>query len=172
MMAPWLAMAQTTSAADEARRADLELAKKVRHEIVMLPFLSVFDNISFRVDNGVVTLDGHVSRPTLQTGAERVAAKVEGVRVVVNNIEVLPLSNFDDRIRLGVLNAVYGFPALQRYGMGTQPSIRIVVKNGEVFLEGVVNNEADRNLANIRANGVFGVFQVHNNLRVATDRKA
>jgi hyperosmotically inducible protein len=143
-----------------------ELQRKVRHELVMLPYLGVFDNLSYRIDNGVVTLMGEVVRPTLKSDAGNVVKHVEGVKGVVNNIEVLPLSPFDDRIRFAAYRAIYGYGPLQRYGMGTQPSIRIIVKNGHVSLEGVVNNETDRNLANIRANQVPGVFSVSNDLRV------
>ncbi len=166
--APWLAQAQTASIGEEQTEVTQALAKKVRHELVMLPFYGVFDNFTFRVDDGVVTLSGDVTRPTLRSSAENVVKRIEGVTQVVNNIEVLPLSRFDDRIRFGVLRAIYGYPGLDRYGMGTQPSIRILVRNGEVTLEGVVMNDADRNVANIRANGVSGVFKVTNNLR--TDR--
>jgi hyperosmotically inducible protein len=143
-----------------------DLQKKVRHELLMLPYMSVFDNLSYRIDNGVVTLMGEVVRPTLKSDAGNVVKRVEGVKGVINQIEVLPLSPFDDRIRIAAYRAIYGFPALQRYGLGTQPSIRIIVKNGNISLEGVVNNETDRNLANIRANGVPGVFSVSNDLQV------
>ena len=143
-----------------------ELQRKVRHELLMLPYLGVFDNMSYRIDNGVVTLMGEVVRPTLKSDAANVVKRVEGVKGVVNNIEVLPLSPFDDRIRFAAYRAIYGYAPLQRYGMGTQPSIRIIVKNGHISLEGVVNNETDRNLANIRANQVPGVFSVSNDLQV------
>src|SRR5258708_722549 len=116
-----------------------ELQRKVRHELVMLPYLGVFDNLSYRIDNGVVTVMGEVVRPTLKSDAGNVVKHVEGVKGVVNNIEVLPLSPFDDRIRFAAYRAIYGYGPLQRYGMGTQPSIRIIVKNGHVSLEGVVN---------------------------------
>ena len=132
----------------------------------MMPYLGVFDTLSYRVDNGVVTLLGEVTRPTLKVDAGRVVHHIEGVSRVVNEIEVLPLSNFDDRIRLATYRAIYGYGPLQRYSMGTQPSIRIIVKNGNVSLEGFVSNEMDRNLANMRANQVPGVFRVTNDLTV------
>ena len=144
------------------------LLKKVRHELVMLPYFGVFDNLSYRVDNGVVTLLGEVTRPTLKSDAQRVVARVEGVKAVVNEIEVLPLSPFDDRIRLATYRAIYGYGPLQRYGLGTQPSIRIIVRNGNVFLEGIVNSNMDRTLANLRANQVPGVFSVSNDLQVGS----
>ncbi|MEZ5354063.1 MAG: BON domain-containing protein [Bryobacteraceae bacterium] len=163
--APWLAQAQTTSAAEEQAQATQALQEKVRHELVMLPFYGVFDNLAFKVEDGTVTLLGDVTRPTLRSTAENVVKRLEGVKHVVNEVEVLPLSPFDDRIRFAVLRAIYGYPGLDRYGLGTQPSIRILVRNGEVTLEGVVNNDSDRHVANIRANGVSGVFKVTNNLR-------
>jgi hyperosmotically inducible protein len=142
------------------------LENKVRHEIVMLPYLGVFDNVSFRVDNGVVTLFGQVTRPTLKSDAANVVKRLEGVSRVDNKIEVLPLSGFDNSIRAREYRTIFGSGSLYRYAMGTNPSIRIIVKNGHVTLEGVVSNEGDRNLAGIRANGVPGVFSVNNQLRV------
>lgn len=158
---PFTALAQ-----DSASPEAVKVAMKVRRELVTLPFYGVFDNLSFELNDGTLILHGAVTRPTLKTSAERVAQRVDGVKSVINRIEVLPLSNFDDGIRLRVLRAVYGQPALQRYQLGAQPSIRILVKNGEVTLEGVVLNEMERNIANIQANAVFGVFKVNNNLRV------
>lgn len=142
------------------------LPNQVRHELTMLPYFSIFDNLGYRVDGDVVTLFGQVTRPVLKSDAANVVKNIEGVSRVVNQIEVLPLSSMDDRIRLATAHAIYGFPALQRYGMGAIPSIHIIVKNGNVTLAGVVANDADRNMANIRANGVFGVFSVKNDLRV------
>ena len=143
------------------------IAKEVRHELVMLPYFGVFDDLGFTVNGSSVTLEGQVTRPTLKSDAERVTKKVEGVTNVVNNIEVLPLSPNDDRIRRDVYRAIYGDPALStRYGFQALPSIHIIVKNGNVRLEGVVANEMDRNLANIRARGVPGAFAVENDLRV------
>ena len=161
------ALSLTNAMAQPATNPD-KLEKKVRHELLMMPYFSVFDNLSFRVDNGVVTLMGEVTRPTLRSDAQRVIERTEGVKTVVNTIEVLPLSPFDDRIRLATYRAIYGYGPLQRYGLGTQPSIRIIVKNGNVSLEGVVNNAMDRNLANIRANQVPGVFSVSNDLQVGS----
>ena len=109
---------------------------------------------------------GQVTRPTLKSDAERVVKDIEGVERVVNNIEVLPLSPNDDRIRLAVYRAIYGDTSLSRYGLQAIPPVHIIVSNGKVTLEGVVSSEADKNIANIRANGVPGVFGVTNNLRV------
>ena len=160
-------MAAHTTAVDPESRAATEMEKKVRKELVMLPFYSVFDHFAFRLDNGVVTLTGQVSRPTLKSDAGRVVARIEGVTRVDNQIEVLPLSPYDNSVRIAVLRAIYGQPALQRYGLGALPSIHIIVKNGVVTLEGVVDNKMDHDIAFLRANGVGGVFKVNNNLRIA-----
>ena len=142
------------------------LEREVRHELVTLPYYDVFDNLEYRVDGSQVTLSGQVVRPTLKSGAENVVKNIEGVEKVTNNIEVLPLSPNDDRLRVAIYRAIYGHPALQRYSVRSVPPIHIIVKNGSVTLEGVVANEGDRNIANIQANGVSGVFSVKNNLRV------
>jgi|SRR5580698_1388724 hyperosmotically inducible protein len=142
------------------------IAKEVRHELVMLPFLDVFDNLSYGVDGGVVTLSGQVTRPTLRSDAENAVKRIEGVERVDNQIEVLPVSFHDDRLRLSLYRAIYGYPSMNRYALPVLKPIRIIVKNGHVTLEGVVDNQADKQIANIRANGVHGVFSVTNNLRV------
>jgi hyperosmotically inducible protein len=151
--------------AQKDRGAD-RVAREVRHELVMLPYYNVFDNLAFKVDGSTVTLLGQVTRPTMKSDAERVVKNIEGVEKVVNNIQVLPLSPNDDRIRMAVYRAIYSQPALQRYGMQAVPPIHIIVNNGNVTLEGVVASEADKNIANVQANGVPGVFSVKNNLRV------
>jgi hyperosmotically inducible periplasmic protein len=146
---------------------ETQIAKEVRHQLVMLPYFGVFDDLGFTVNGSTVTLLGEVTRPTLKSDAGNVVKRVEGVTNVVNNIEVLPLSPDDDRIRRGVYRAVYGDPSLStRYGFQALPSIHIIVKNGHVRLEGVVANEGDKNIAGIRANGVPGAFSVENDLRV------
>jgi hyperosmotically inducible periplasmic protein len=146
--------------------ATARLERLVRHELVMLPYYSVFDNLAFKVDGSQVELLGQVNRPTLKTDAERVVKAIEGVEGVKNSIEVLPISSHDDGIRLAVYRAIYGHTALQRYGVQAVPPIHIIVRNGNVSLEGVVGNATDKNIANIQANGVSGVFSVKNNLRV------
>jgi len=142
------------------------IAREVQHELVMLPYLDVFDNLSFSVEEGTVTLTGQVTRPTLKGDAERAVKRIEGVEKVDNQIEVLPLSPHDDRLRLSLYRAIYGFPSMNRYALPVIKPIRIIVKNGNVTLEGIVDNQADKSVANIRANGVHGVFSVTNNLRV------
>jgi len=142
------------------------LEQQVRHELLMLPFYNVFDNLTFSVDGGKVTLMGQVVRPTLKSDAENVVKRIPGVTSVTNEITVLPLSPFDNSVRWRVLRAVYSQPAFERYGLGAIPSIHIIVHNGDVALEGVVASQMDKNIANIVANGVFGVFKVTNNLRI------
>jgi hyperosmotically inducible protein len=146
------------------------LARLVRHELVMLPYYGVFDNLVFKVEGNRVTLMGQVTRPTLKTDAERVVKGIEGVAAVDNQIEVLPLSPNDDRIRRAVYRAIYGHTSLNRYALRAVPPIHIVVANGNVTLEGVVANDGDKNVANIQANGVSGVFRVTNNLRVEQEK--
>ncbi len=142
------------------------VAEKVRKQIVTLPFYSLFDNVTFSLDGNTVTLNGEVYRPSMRKSVERVALQVEGVNEVVNNLEVLPTSFHDDRIRIAALRALYTHPVLNRYGFRSVPPIHIIVKNGEIRLEGVVNRESEKNVAGILANGVSGAFAVTNNLRV------
>ena len=151
-----------------AAKPEKTLEQKVRHELVTLPFFGVFDNMTFRVDGDTVTLFGSVTRPTLKSSAENVVKRLEGVAKVDNQIEVLPLSPNDDRIRLATLRAIYGYAPLQRYALGAIAPIRIIVRNGDVTLEGVVGSEMDKNLAFMRANQVFGSFTVKNALQVST----
>jgi len=157
---------QKAELASSADRSQARILEEVRHQLVMLPYYSVFDNLAYRVDGGSVTLFGQVTRPTLKDDAERAVKRIEGVERVKNEIEVLPLSPDDDRIRLATFRAIYGDPGLNRYAHQAVPPIHIIVKNGHVTLEGVVATEADKNLAGIRANSVPGVFSVTNNLRV------
>ncbi len=150
----------------DQERIRKRLEQEVRHELVMLPYYSVFDNLAFRIVGDRVELMGQVVRPTLKSDAEAVVKKIEGVERVDNKIEVLPLSPNDERIRRAVFRAIYSDTVLNRYGLQAVPPIHIIVKNGHVTLEGVVANEMDKNVANLRANGVSGVFSVTNNLRV------
>jgi hyperosmotically inducible protein len=143
------------------------IAKEVRHEILMLPYYDVFDDIKFSVNGYDVTLAGQVTNPTLKKDAENVVKHIEGVEKVDNQIEVLPLSTMDDELRLRLYRTIYGFPALEKYAMPVIKPIRIIVKNGHVTLEGVVDNQTDKDMAALRANGVSGIFSVTNNLMVA-----
>jgi hyperosmotically inducible protein len=142
------------------------IAREVRHELVMLPYYGVFDNLAYRVDGSTVTLMGQVTRPTLKSDAENAVKGIEGVERVNNQIVVLPLSPMDDRIRVAVYRAIFSQPGLDRYAMQAVPPIHIIVDNGKVTLEGVVDNQGDKDRANIQANGVGGVFSVVNNLQV------
>ena len=143
-----------------------QLAKKVRHELVMLPYYGVFDNLAYSINGGQVTLYGQVVRPTTRSDAERRVKKIAGVTHVENNIKVLPLSSFDDSIRAATYRSIARMGGLYRYLQGVNPSLHIVVDRGHVALEGVVSNSGDRNLAYIAANRVPGVFSVQNNLRI------
>lgn len=147
-------------------KAQERLEKQVRRELITLPFLTIFDNLNYRVDGDTVYLSGQTIRPVLKSDAQNRLRGIEGITNVVNEIEVLPLSPMDDRLRLVVARVVYGQSALNRYALGANPSIRIIVRNGNVTLEGVVDREMDKNIAGIQANGVAGVFSVTNNLRV------
>ena len=142
------------------------ITKEVRHEILMLPYFGVFDNIDFKLSGYQVTLMGQVTNPTLKKDAENVVKHIEGVEGVTNQIEVLPTSSMDDGLRLRLYRAIYGFPSLEKYAMPVVKPIRILVKNGHVTLEGVVDSENDKNVAGIQANTVSGIFSVTNNLRV------
>jgi hyperosmotically inducible protein len=120
------------------------------------------------VQGGTVTLLGAVTRPTLKSDAENVTKRVEGVTQVNNQIEVLPLSPMDTQIRHAEARAIYGDPSIgDRYGDQALPPIHIIVKNGNVTLEGVVASTFDKNVINVRANGVPNVFHVQNDLMVA-----
>jgi hyperosmotically inducible protein len=154
------------SATSGSARGMDRIAREARHELVMLPYYGVFDNLSFRVDGSTVTLMGQVTRPTLKSDAENVVKDIEGVTKVNNEIKVLPLSSMDDRIRLAEYRAIFGQPGLDRYAMQAVPPIHIIVDNGKVTLEGVVANQGDKDRAGIQANTVSGVFSVTNNLRV------
>lgn len=169
-------------------QASARINNEVRHQLAILPYNGVFDNLKFQVDGNVVTLLGQASRPTLKSNAERIVRRIEGVTTVINQIEVLPLSPNDDRIRAAVYTQLYRTPALQKYTSNrTEPILRnslsnrisitndppigyhaihIIVKNGSVTLEGAVAIKGDRDIANIKANTVSGVFSVTNNLRV------
>ena len=151
-------------------KSEDRIKREVRHELLMLPYFGVFDNIAYKVEGGTVTLLGQVVRPSLKSDAENSLKHIEGVEKVDNQIEVLPPSSMDDRIRIEEFRAIYQYPALQKYELGVQKPIRIIVKNGRVTLEGVVDSEADKNLVGVRANGVSGVFSVTNNLQIEEPR--
>jgi hyperosmotically inducible protein len=156
--------------ARQETKANQNLVREVRHQLLLLPYYSVFDNLAFKVDGDHVTLEGQVSRPTLKSDAEAAVKSIEGVSGLINNIEVLPPSPMDDQLRHALYRAIYGDPTLSKYGWSSMPSIHIIVKNGHVSLEGVVDNDTDKNLAGLRANSVPNVFEVKNNLVVKSSR--
>jgi hyperosmotically inducible protein len=148
------------------------ISKEVRHELVMLPYYGVFDNLAYKVDpDGTVTLQGQVSRPTLKSDAENSVKHIEGVEKVVNNIEVLPTSMNDDRIRRAAYRAIYSNDVLSQYQMRAVPPIHIIVNNGKITLEGVVARQMEKQIAGMQANGVQGAFSVTNNLAVEEQEK-
>jgi hyperosmotically inducible protein len=164
---------QTMAANPGANPKNMErIYKEVRHELVMLPFYGVFDNLSYKVDpDGTVTLLGQVARPVLKSDAENVVKRIEGVERVVNNIEVLPTSMNDDQIRRAAYRAIYGNEVLSQYQMRAVPPIHIIVKNGRITLEGVVSRDMDKQIAGVQANTVQGAFSVTNNLVVEDSDK-
>ena len=166
MMLVSAGLAQDAQRDQPSAKSQERITREVRHELLMLPYFGVFDYIAYKVDGGTVTLLGEVVRPSLKSDAENSIKHIEGVDRVDNQIEVLPPSPMDDRLRLRLFRAIYGFPGMQKYALGVQKPIRIIVKNGHVTLEGVVDNDADKNLAGLRANGVSGTFSVTNNLQV------
>lgn len=161
------AFVQAKPRTEVSPRATERIKKEVRHELVMLPYLGVFDNLTYKVGGSAVTLAGQVTRPTLKSDAEGVVKSIEGVEQVDNQIEVLPLSPFDNTLRLRLYQAIYGFGQLQKYALSVNKSIRIIVKNGNVTLEGVADSQTDKHIAGIRANSVADIFSVKNNLQIA-----
>lgn len=163
-----LSASVAVAAPSEPQSGSQRTMAKVHKELVTLPYYGVFDNLAYKVEGDTVTLYGQVRRPSTRKDAERRVARIEGVDHVINNIEVLPVSGFDDSIRARAYRAVFRSGGLYRYAMGANPSIHIVVKNGHVTLEGVVSRQMDSQLAYMAANGVSGVFSVTNNLRVGS----
>jgi hyperosmotically inducible protein len=158
-------------ASQRETKSNQNLVREVRHQLLLLPYYSVFDNLAFKVDGDHVTLEGQVARPTLKSDAENAVKSIEGVSGVTNNIEVLPTSPMDDQLRHALYRAIYGDPSLNKYSWSSVASIHIIVKNGHVSLEGVVDNETDKNLAGLRANSVPNVFSVDNHLAVGGSGK-
>jgi hyperosmotically inducible protein len=152
-------------------RLEQRLSNEVRHELNMIPQFTVFDNLAYRVNGGTVTLFGQVRDAIVKDSAEARVKHLEGVERVDNQIEILPASFNDDRIRGRVARAVFNDSRLFNYGIQTVPPIHIIVKNGHVNLVGMVRTQADKDDAFIRANGVSGVFSVENNLQVEQPKK-
>lgn len=165
MIAAGFSVSASNAVASVAGSGNLE--KRVGHELNMLPYVNTFDYMSYTVsDDGVVTLSGEVTNPTLKQDAARAVKRVEGVERVDNQIQVLPVSFFDNGLRIRLFRTIYGDPVLQRYGVGAEKSIRIIVDNGHVTLVGFVDNQADKSIAGIRAGSVPGIFSVDNQLQV------
>jgi hyperosmotically inducible protein len=144
------------------------IANQVHHELAMLPWYGVFDHLDYQVNGTQVILSGQVisEHAITKDDAGKFVRSIPGVTNVVNNIEVLPPSRFDDQIRRAEYRTVFSHADLGRYTMGVIPQVHIIVKNGHVSLEGVVMNKMDKNIAGIVANSVPGVFSVENNLRI------
>ena len=149
-----------------------QVSKRVRKELVTLPYYGVFDNLAYEIEGRTVTLHGQVVRPSTRTDAARRVAKIDGVERVVNKIEVLPLSGFDDSIRREAYRSIFNTSSLYRYALGSNPSIHIVVNRGHLTLEGVVGTRMDKQLAEFAARGVSGVFSVTNNLRAESEERS
>jgi hyperosmotically inducible periplasmic protein len=159
-----LPAAALTQAKDPRTR---QIETEVQHELLKLPYYTLFDFLAFRVEpGGTVRLLGQVVRPTLKSDAEHRLKGIPGIEKVINDIEILPTSPGDDRIRVAIARNIYRTETLERYGFQSQPSIRIIVKNGRVTLEGVVDSEPDKAVAGLKAREVGGVFEVTNNLTV------
>jgi len=161
MSIPGIAQNQASPQAEE------RITTEFRHQLLMLPYLTTFDNLAYKVNGYDVTLLGQVVNPVLKKDAESAVKRIEGVEKVDNQIEVLPVSPMDDGLRRRLFQAIYGYPPLQRYAMPVIKPIRIIVKNGNVTLEGVVDSDSDKNMVGIRAKSVPGVFSVTNNLQVS-----
>jgi hyperosmotically inducible protein len=146
------------------------LKREVGHELALLPSYSVFDILKYRVDSSRVTLMGAVTRPVLKTEAQGAVKKVEGVESVDNQIEVLPPSPMDDQIRGAVSRSLFSKPGLEPYSVGSLQAIHIIVKGGQVTLEGTVSGKGDKDLANVAARRVPRVFSVTNNLQVQASK--
>ena len=160
-------LAQATKEKQGSKAFHDWLVKEVRHELIMLPYYSVFDNLTFSIEGGdVIVLTGQVVKPNLKQDAEAAVRRIEGTGKVVNNIEILPLSSIDDSLRRAVFRAIYSKDGLDRYTMSAVPSIHIIVSNGNITLEGLAASQADKDLAGIAAKQVSGSFSVTNNLRL------
>ena len=164
--------AQTHSVTPEAAgREEDRITREVRHELLMLPYYSVFDDLEYQVQGNTVVLKGLVVNPATKNDAEGSVKKIEGVDKVVNQIEIAPPSSSDDQIRRETYRAIFGTGGMYRYAMSAVPSIHIIVKNGHVALKGVVDNAMDKQLAVTRANSVPGVFSVTDDLMVINPGK-
>jgi hyperosmotically inducible protein len=170
--APATGFAQSKAGPPQRGSSNYEnwLAQEVRHQLVLLPFLSVFDNLQYSIDGSEVTLSGEVTNGALKDDAERAVKGIEGVTKVNNKIQLLPVSPMDDQIRRAEFRAIYGEPSLEKYASGSVLPIHIIVMTGHVTLEGTVTSQSDKDLINVKANSVPNVFSVTNNLHVEPGR--
>lgn len=146
------------------------LHNEVRHQLMLLPWYTVFDDLEYSVSGYTVTLRGAVVNPTLKSEAANVVKRIEGVESVNNQIQILPDSPMDNQIRRAEYRKIYSQPSLSRYGIGNLQSIHILVNNGHVTLTGYVDSQPDKDVANIQANSVPNVFSVKNNLVVQNQK--
>jgi hyperosmotically inducible periplasmic protein len=164
-----LAFTQTKAQPERIAHYEEWLTEQVLNVLVLLPWYSVFDHLAFEVDGSEVTLLGKVTQPSTKSDAEKAIRSMEGVTNVINKIDVLPASPMDDQIRRAEFRAIYSEARLEKYAVGAVPPIHIVVEGGQVTLEGVVDSQADKDAAGIRAKTVPNVFSVTNNLRVEAE---
>jgi hyperosmotically inducible protein len=167
LLALFLSLGASAKSSSDSKGMQDEINRKTYHELVMIPQLTIFDNLSFKVDGSTVTLLGQVRTAVIKGEAENAVKKIEGVEHVNNQIQILPPSPTDDRLRRQLARALFSDSQLFPYSLGAYPPIHIIVEEGHVALEGMVNNQSDKDVAGIRANGVPGVFSVDNDLRVA-----
>lgn len=153
-------------------QSDADIVKNVQHNLMTYPYYSIFDDISYKVENGQVSIYGAVTTPVKKSDIHNIIARLPGVESVNDNVEVLPLSDNDNLLRRQIASSIYRFATLSRYGMGTHPSIHIIVDNGHVTLIGVVDSQADKDVAGVRASGAGLSFgPVVNNLQVVHPSK-
>jgi hyperosmotically inducible protein len=170
-LAAGLAMADTPSGPNQPQ-SDEQIAKTVRHDVLMYPYYTIWDDVAYQVNNGQVVLTGAVTEPVKKSDLGRIMQRIPGVTSVTNNLEVLPLSPMDNQLRFQVARAIFSYPTLSRYSMGALPSIHIIVDNGHVTLTGVVDTAADKQIAGMRASGAgLGFGPVVNNLQVVRPGK-
>ena len=165
------ATAATAATAETGSRKDLQVFNDISKTVTRYVHFTVFDSVDASVKDGVVTLTGRVTMPFKKDDIEKRVAKVDGVREVRDEISVLPVSQFDDQLRLRLARAIYGQPGFWLYGRGAYPSIHIVVDHGHVTLTGVVNNDADRQMAGTTARQQFGVMSLKNDLKTKQEVK-
>ena len=170
-MAAMVVVLAVSAPAWAADRKDLQVAHDVSRQVLTYPQFSIFDSVHMQVDDGIVTLTGKVTMPFKKNDIEKRVAKIDGVHQVINRVTVLPVSNFDDELRFRIARAIYGNSNFWNYGSMVNPPIHIIVENGHVTLDGVVNSNTDRMLARSIASS-FGAFSVTNDLKTDAEVQA